>query len=216
VNGKFYIGSSKNVRYRWHDHLTELRQNCHSNPRLQNSWNTYGESSFKFEVLEEASEEELLNLEQWWIDKTDCCNREIGFNLCPISSSPMKGRKASPETLAKLSRVRTGMKKKFVNKDEWKANIKKSWEVRRKTPVSQVTRDKQRLAHTGLKNSEDANTKISQALKGRMPQAALENMRKHNASRVTEYVVCSICERSIESTHLNWHKRRSHSTAQLV
>lgn len=30
-NGKFYIGSSKNIESRWNDHIFRLRNNTHEN-----------------------------------------------------------------------------------------------------------------------------------------------------------------------------------------
>lgn len=59
INGKFYIGSTIRPFYiRKYEHKRELRLNTHSNNYLQNSWNKYGESSFKFEVLEKIENEE--------------------------------------------------------------------------------------------------------------------------------------------------------------
>jgi len=47
----------------------------------------YGEESFEFEVLEYAPEVQLLNIEQKWIDRTDCTHRKIGYNTCALASS---------------------------------------------------------------------------------------------------------------------------------
>ena len=69
VNEKFYVGSSKNVRYRWAKHKALLRHNCHPNSHLQVSWNKYGESNFRFDLLEECPIAMLLCREQFFIDK---------------------------------------------------------------------------------------------------------------------------------------------------
>jgi len=82
VDGKFYIGSSKNIRRRWQRHKTDLRNNYHCNSHLQNAWNKYGESSFKFKVIKLVNDKDLLlEREQFYIDSLDCCNRNIGYNL---------------------------------------------------------------------------------------------------------------------------------------
>ena len=39
-----YIGSAVNIQKRWRDHKRELRNNKHSNKKLQNHCNKYGES----------------------------------------------------------------------------------------------------------------------------------------------------------------------------
>lgn len=44
-NGKFYIGSSNNIKVRWSQHKTLLKNNKHENKYLQNAWNKYGGQS---------------------------------------------------------------------------------------------------------------------------------------------------------------------------
>lgn len=71
VNGKYYVGSAKNRRKRLlSDHLRKLRKNTHSNPKLQNAWNKYGEIAFQFIELEELTpiRKELLKIEQLYLD----------------------------------------------------------------------------------------------------------------------------------------------------
>lgn len=63
LNGKKYVGSSKNIYSRWMKHRALLRINKHYNPHLQNAWNKYGENSFLFSVLERCSAEILLEKE---------------------------------------------------------------------------------------------------------------------------------------------------------
>ena len=68
VNGKTYIGSTKNVNARWVKHKALLRHNRHSNLHLQAAWNKYGEGSFTFEIIEDCLPEMLLSREQFFID----------------------------------------------------------------------------------------------------------------------------------------------------
>lgn len=71
-NSQIYIGSSVNIKERWQQHLALLRRNRHSSTYLQNSYNKYGEDSFKFEVLVrliEFNEEVLRDLEWYYIKK---------------------------------------------------------------------------------------------------------------------------------------------------
>ena len=54
INGKMYIGQSRNINKRRSYHLWKLRSNNHFNPLLQNSFNKYGEHNFEFIILEEC------------------------------------------------------------------------------------------------------------------------------------------------------------------
>lgn len=50
VNGKYYVGSSKNIESRWKSHRYELRRNCHKNVRLQSDYNRGDE--FEYVMVE--------------------------------------------------------------------------------------------------------------------------------------------------------------------
>src|SRR5262249_49580544 len=86
--GKIYIGSSVNMEKRYHHHRQSLIAGNHRNPYLQQAWNKYGEEAFEFSVLEVVEPANLLNTEQYWIDKTLCCDRKVGFNVYPVAGSP--------------------------------------------------------------------------------------------------------------------------------
>lgn len=60
INGKSYIGSSRNICNRLRCHYYELRNNKHCNKRLQNSWNKYGEENFEFQLVETCNLENLI------------------------------------------------------------------------------------------------------------------------------------------------------------
>lgn len=68
INGKIYIGSSKNLRMRLWEHRACLRHNNHHNPHLQNAWNKYGEDNFDYCVLEVCNEEQQYEREQFYIN----------------------------------------------------------------------------------------------------------------------------------------------------
>ncbi len=81
ASGKMYVGSSVNMSNRCLHHLKYLNAHKHSNGRLQNAWNKYGEAAFVFVVIERCSREHLLKSEQYWIDK---CG---SYNLAPKAGS---------------------------------------------------------------------------------------------------------------------------------
>jgi group I intron endonuclease len=153
VDGKMYVGSSTNIKKRWGDHLWFLRNNKHRNPYLQNAFNKYGEASFEFRILEAiANEDELLAAEQYWLDYTQCYDREHGYNI-----DLMADRKVfTPEIRAKISAANTGR----VHTAESRARMSAA---RKGRPVSDEARAKLRVANLGKTMSEEACAKISKA-----------------------------------------------------
>jgi len=83
TNGKFYIGSAKDIDWRWTIHKRDLRADRHCNQKLQHSWNYHGEDKFVFEILEETTSEQniLFEREQHYLDTLKPYVREIGYNI---------------------------------------------------------------------------------------------------------------------------------------
>lgn len=67
VNGKNYIGQSKNIKQRWRTHKSALNNNYHNNYILQKEWNEYGEDNFNFYILDECEKHELDSKEIYYI-----------------------------------------------------------------------------------------------------------------------------------------------------
>ena len=110
-NGKKYIGSSKDIYNRLHEHLHNLRAGNSHNKHLQAAWNRYGEENFQFNVLEFCKEEERFNKEQYYIDfmKPEYnfalqvvanLHREISIEQRKQISETLKRRYASGEITA--------------------------------------------------------------------------------------------------------------------
>lgn len=78
-NGRFYIGSAKNILKRSKRHLTDLKLNKHINIHLQRAYDKYGESSFIFEIVEYCDLYDLLIREQYYLDLLK--PYEFGFNI---------------------------------------------------------------------------------------------------------------------------------------
>jgi len=66
--GKFYIGSSVDIRGRWYKHLSHLRRGIHANAHLQAAFTQSGEDAFLFQLVEACEPGALLALEQYHID----------------------------------------------------------------------------------------------------------------------------------------------------
>ena len=88
INGKQYVGQSRNILHRWYDHRSKS-----VNPRRKDEINSlfyraireYGIDNFKISILEECKEEELNEKESYWITKLDTFydgyNNDFGGNL---------------------------------------------------------------------------------------------------------------------------------------
>ena len=68
INGKFYIGSSKDLSRRKKDHFRLLKKGINHSILLQRAVNKYGLDNFIFEVIAECSEELLFTIEQKLVD----------------------------------------------------------------------------------------------------------------------------------------------------
>ena len=69
INGKFYIGSSKDLIRRKKDHFRLLKKGVNHNILLQRAVNKYGIDNFIFEILVECSEDLLFTIEQKLVDE---------------------------------------------------------------------------------------------------------------------------------------------------
>lgn len=81
-NGLFYIGSSVNIRNRYHSHRASLRGNYHRSKYLQHVYNKYGSDNLIFEVLTYCPKEYILRMEQWFLD-----NMKPLYNNHPTAKS---------------------------------------------------------------------------------------------------------------------------------
>ena len=85
INGKFYIGSSKNIKNRWHQHEILLNGGTHGNTYLQNAWNKYGDKNFKFEIVEECAPEMQFEREQFYLNMLNPFE-DNGYNIVRLIS----------------------------------------------------------------------------------------------------------------------------------
>jgi group I intron endonuclease len=86
VNGKYYVGRSKNIQRRFRGHVGLLNRNIHHNNYLQYSWNKHSNNDFEFLIVEEIPKESLMESEQKYLDiakgEQDKC-----YNLSFISDT---------------------------------------------------------------------------------------------------------------------------------
>ena len=107
ISNKFYVGSSLDIERRWKDHKKLLKSGRHSNRHLLSSYNKHGLDAFKFFVLEETTADEMLDVEQKWLDLTKCYERKHGYNHARQAKN-RAGWKHTAATKEKMSACRKG------------------------------------------------------------------------------------------------------------
>ena len=81
VNGKWYIGQSRDMKYRKWEHFSRLKHNKHENQHLQYAFLKYGKFCFDFVVVEKTTPEMLDAREQAWIKFYKSDKRGFGYNI---------------------------------------------------------------------------------------------------------------------------------------
>lgn len=81
INGKSYIGQSHDIFARWEKHLSNKNALKLKEKPLYDDLNKYGKENFLFEILEECSENELNQKEEYWTQYYNTYHD--GYNMTP-------------------------------------------------------------------------------------------------------------------------------------
>lgn len=140
IDGKIYVGESKNIERRFIDHIYKLLKKEHVNNHLQNAVNLYGLENFRFEVLEFCDSIETKRVEHHWVIRLQSFEKDKGYNIKPTDpekvnlrkietslkiyqtkkkNAEIKGYWLSPETIQKIQQSRKG----YRHSEETKAKI---------------------------------------------------------------------------------------------
>lgn len=166
ITGKYYVGSSKNINARLRVHKSCLRIGEHHSSKLQNSWNKHGGKHFRFFLLEECEVPQLIEREQYWIDRLDSCRR--GYNMRPRAESPA-GVIWTERQRKNLSAALRGKKKSAAHRTALCENLKKA-------KMAFIAKYK---GKPGRPVTAEAREKISKSLTGR--KFSGERTEKHKA-----------------------------------
>lgn len=186
VNGKKYVGQSIDIHKRLSGHRTKLIRGKHKNQHLQNSWNKYGESSFKFYILEECKESMLDQTEINYINKWNLQDYNYGYNIESGGNlnkhlgeeTKMKlreahlGVKLSEEVCKKMSDSRMGKNNSMYGKchtQETKDKISKANKGKPGHKPSEYQLQRAREANIGKIVSDETKKKLAEAKKGISP-----------------------------------------------
>lgn len=107
VDGKIYVGYSKNMVRRFSGHRSYLNNNKHPNVHLQYAFNKYGADCFRFEVLDYCEEEYMPSFENYWVNMLLTNDSQYGYNIMPTSPNSYPTIH-SEETRRKMSLLQKG------------------------------------------------------------------------------------------------------------
>lgn len=134
LDGKSYVGSSRDVVRRLYVHRRMLRRGEHHSPQFQRAFDRDGEAAFSFAVIERCDLSALLVREQVWINERRSADSAFGYNVCAVSGTragvPQPesqkaalrnvhlGKPKSAETRAKMSAAAKGRVKTEAHKQK--------------------------------------------------------------------------------------------------
>lgn len=166
INGKFYIGSSLYIEKRFNLHRLLLNKNKHHSIILQRAWNKYKEHNFKFTIIKKCNKDNILKIEQYYINKL-----KPYYNVSKSAHSPMLGRKHSEKTKLKMKR------RSFIGgKNHHLYGTKWTKKLRKKILKSRV----------GYKHSEETKLKMSKTAKRIGSSKRLNSYRKFQMKKVKD------------------------------
>jgi group I intron endonuclease len=234
VTGKCYVGQSVDIETRWfgnRGHFYWLERNCHSNYKLQRSWNKHGKEAFKFEILQECKDDQLDWLEAFWMTKLDSVDNGYNIQRVYIEDGKICHRHAettiqkmrnryTPEIRSKMSleqsereRNRSPEEKRakserislaLTGKPKKKCTYKRKMSEEAKKHLSEIA-----LLRPPM--SEETRRKISEASKGKI----ISDWQKQRISASASYRVYSLEAReAISKTHLG-SKRSNEAKAKM-
>jgi group I intron endonuclease len=153
INGKGYVGYTTNLKKRLNEHWNDKRTNRHFHNALRKYF-----SPLSFRIIESHYDKidnlkEILPVrESFWIKELETYDpkQEKGWNLTNGGEGAI-GYKHSEESIRKQSMARSGENGYWFGKVGPNKNKK----------VSEETRRKQSLAHSGRKHSEKTKQQMS-------------------------------------------------------
>jgi len=175
INGKFYIGSSKNYHVRKLKHFNDLRKNKHHSIHLQRAFNKYSEENFEFIIIETCYNH--LKREQYLFDNVinfkntyNVSKSATGGNL--IYNHPNKDNiiKKATESLLKAPKSLPRFGKTNSNwRGGWKTFCKCGTKIQATASTCTKCHDKSGKNNPfyGKTHSEETKLKHSNFMKGK-------------------------------------------------
>lgn len=83
VNGKVYVGQSKDPERRWKKHkwMVNTRDERERRKPLYTEMRSYGVDSFSFSLLEKCNDSKMNDREVFWIERLNSQDESCGYNI---------------------------------------------------------------------------------------------------------------------------------------
>jgi len=156
INGKVYIGQSKNCKSRWAIHKSQLRNNRHYNLHLQRACNRYGIDAFVFGLISRCDEETLDQSESSWIEFYRSDDKRYGYNLASGGNLNKRLSEESRKKMSSSARAR-------MNSDRRNPKLLRGWSGHNH---SLETREKISRMRKGIVFSAEHKAKLAQKKRG--------------------------------------------------
>lgn len=158
ANGKMYIGSTHDLKFRFGRHRAGLNRGTHHNEHLQRAWLKYGGTVFLFRPLVICEVGELERIEQSIVNFIPANQR---YNICTENVFSARGIKRSAQARLNISRAKLG-----PNNPMW--GTRRSEESKRKTGAKSKG-NKYALGHKDTPETR-ANKSKAQKLRYQSPE----------------------------------------------
>lgn len=170
INNKMYVGKSSNIERRFWEHKNQLtkqeRDSKNTNRHLFSAVKKYGIDNFNFVILHSIDildEDELKDLEIYYMDLYGTCDRALGYNLRRDSSTLTE---VHPETRELLSKINSGESNgNFGNR--WSDEMKQAMSEKKKgVKLSKQSVEKmvKSLKETLANRTEDDRAKVGKSV----------------------------------------------------
>ncbi len=123
INNKKYVGSSKRISKRIHEHKYLLKNKNHHNRLITEDYEKHGIENFIFTKIEEVEDTtKLTERERYWIEFLETNNEDKGYN-CSLPKTEDKKAEHSEET----KNLQSKLKLEYIknNKEKFYNNLNK-------------------------------------------------------------------------------------------
>lgn len=179
LNGKFYVGSTTNMKERFRRHRILLRGNRHHCKHLQAAWNKHGEGNFVFVVVETVPPgSNLQTVEDVWLKAH--VGQAYCYNKGTYSDAPMRGRSGAdhpnfgvPVTLEQRQQISKTLKQYYKDNPGCHPNLGKTYDAAARLKISKGRKGKMAGAdhyRYGQTVSDEVRKKIGDTQRG-IPKA---------------------------------------------
>lgn len=168
-NGRFYIGSSKNLYTRFYRHMECLKNKKVGNHKIEKDIKDLFKTNFVFGVIEYCDECKRLEREQFYFELY-----RPYYNCIP-KVYDSTGYKWPEEVKKRNKNVKHGPK----DKEKHRQSLIEAWKRRKEKYTPQELNRKMADARRGIKHSEEAKKKMSISGKGKKkPKGFAEKIRQ--------------------------------------